>query len=398
MGCRWARFSYNAPVTWLHVAAMPFPTRQGTQNVVREMCAASAAAGRDTHLFTYAAGAALDGPPAFTLHRVGDFPRVRSMRSGPSVGKVLLDARMAVELARLVRRIRPTVVIAHHVEAAALAALVAKRFVFFAHTDLEAELPTYGPARMTAALARAGALADRMLAGHAGAVATISPMLAERMRARVRDTARVRFVPAAWPVPAATSDAERAQARSALGLAPDASVVLYAGNLDAYQDWERVIDAFAMLANQVPDARLLVGTASDRTPLDAATRRAGVAPRVSVHAIDTESARRRLHASADVVGVPRRAPGGLPVKLLDALARGTPCAVTPTATAGLRFGAAVHMAKSDDASALSRALREVLADARMRRDVGAAGRVYVAEHHSRAQCLDALDEVAALAR
>lgn len=377
---------------------MPFPTRQGTQNVVREMCAASAAAGRDTHLFTYAAGAALDEPLPFTLHRVGDFPRVRSLRSGPSVGKVLLDARMAVALARLVRRIRPTIVIAHHVEAAAMAAFVARRFVFFAHTDLEAELPTYGPPSSAAALARVGAVVDRALARRASAVATISPLLADRMRGLVRDPARVRFVPAAWPVPVATSDAERTQARRDLGFGPDASLVLYAGNLDAYQDWERVIDAFALLANHVADARLLVGTASERAPLDTASRRVGMAARVSVHAIDTEDARRRLHAAADVAAVPRRTPGGLPVKLLDALARGTPCVVTPTATAGLCFGAAVHVAGGDDATAIARALRDVLADAGMRRDLGVAGRAYVAEQHSRTRCLDALDEVAAIAR
>lgn len=377
---------------------MPFPTRQGTQNVVREMCSASAEAGRDTHLFTYAAGTTGQEALPFTLHRAGDFPRVRSLRSGPSVGKVLLDARMALELAELVRRLRPTVVIAHHVEAAAMASLVTRRFVFFAHTDLEAELPTYGPATAEAALTRAGAAVDHALARRAAAVATISPLLADRMRALAREPARVRFVPAAWPVPTATTDAERAQARRDLGLAPDASVVLYAGNLDAYQDWERVVDAFARLANQVPDARLLVGTASDRAPLDAATRRAGVATRVSVHAIDTEVARRCLHAAADVAAVPRRAPGGLPVKLLDALARGTPCVVTPTATAGLCFGAAVHRAGGDDAAALARAVRDVLGDAGVRRDLGAAGRAYVAEQHSRARCLEALDEVAALAR
>lgn len=379
------------------MAAMPFPSRQGTQNAVREMCRASAEAGRDTHLFTYAAGVADDTPMPFTLHRASDFPRVRSLRSGPSLVKVALDLRMTVDLARLVRRIRPSVIVAHHVEAAAMVAALGRPFVFFAHTDMQAELPAYAPAPCSSVFARAGLTIDRRLARRAHAVAAISPVLASRMARLVPDASRVRFVPVSWSLPRATSDAERAGARTALGIAHGAPVVLYAGNLDAYQNWERVVEVVAIVARHTPHVRLVVGTASARAPLDAVLRRSGVWSRTLVHPIDDEAARRCLHAAADVAIVPRRAVGGLPVKLLDALARATPCVAAPTATAGLALGEAAQVARGGDAPALADALGELFGAPELRRRLGVAGRAYVAERHNDARFLDALDRVAALA-
>ena len=65
----------------LHVACLPFPSYQGTQAAIAAMLDASTSTGRPTHLLTYAQAAyELDAP--YEVHRIPDFPKVRSLRSG----------------------------------------------------------------------------------------------------------------------------------------------------------------------------------------------------------------------------------------------------------------------------------------------------------------------------
>src|SRR3982751_1172915 len=102
----------SRPPRALHVAALPFPTYQGTQAAISAMLAASSRIDPGTALFTYAT-AGYAASSALAVHRVRDRPRVRSLLSGPSLGKLLLDARMLFELSDLTRRLRPRVIVAH---------------------------------------------------------------------------------------------------------------------------------------------------------------------------------------------------------------------------------------------------------------------------------------------
>ncbi|MDH3728858.1 MAG: hypothetical protein OER77_15105, partial [Myxococcales bacterium] len=132
----------------LHIACLPFPTYQGTQAALASMLQASRELGRSVHLLTYAHGAyELEAP--YPIDRISNFPRVRSMRSGPSLGKLALDARCIVEIGRVCDRLKPEAIVAHHIEAA-LAALAANvgRVYYVAHTSLERELPIYFPQRL----------------------------------------------------------------------------------------------------------------------------------------------------------------------------------------------------------------------------------------------------------
>ena len=129
----------------LHVACLPFPTHQGTQAAIAAMMQASALAGRPGQLLVYSQ-AAYETDTAYEIHRIPNFPRVRSLRSGPSWGKIALDARCVLETRKLGLRLQPRAIVAHHIEAAlaALAARVAPVY-YVAHTSLEHELPVYLP-------------------------------------------------------------------------------------------------------------------------------------------------------------------------------------------------------------------------------------------------------------
>ncbi|UJR82316.1 glycosyltransferase family 4 protein [Sandaracinus amylolyticus] len=357
----------------LHVAALPFPSPQGTQAAIAAMLRALADAGRDARLLTYAHGAAEIETPRFTHLRLRHAYGDRSLRSGPSLAKVAQD----VALARAIARARPQVVIAHHVEAAS-AALLARtaRVIFVAHTALGPELPTYFEPRWSALARRAGDALDRMLVQRADAALAVSPVLA-RTLSSLADR-EVRWLPIPWSLAAPITPDERLAARIALGLDGRDEVVLYAGNLDRYQGLDALWSAFATLRERRPALQLVIATASEAR---------GTPGRVV--ALDgSEAQRRTLHAAADLVVVPRESEGGLPIKLIDALARGVPVVCVPRATAGLALDDVV-LASTDLASAIDRAL----GDPALRARLAEAGPRFVARELSAARFLAVLDGV-----
>jgi glycosyltransferase involved in cell wall biosynthesis len=384
----------------LHIAALPFPSRQGTQAAIRAMLEARVRAGRRVELFTYAtAGYAF--APSFGLHRAAAWPAV-SLRSGPSLRKLIADARMLVELRRLLRRLRPSVIVAHHVEAALLA-LAAGRgrdqprssgsarppCVFFAHTDLAHELPTYAARPCAIALRSAGAALDRLIRSRVAGSAAISPALAQNLR---RGAGSIEYVPLPWPLPRAIEEAERQPSRRELGLAADGCTALYAGNLDAYQAPLSMLDALAQLRAAGRSISLLLATDSDSRAFLRRARALNVPVRTS--ALGDESLRRRLHAAADFAIVPRATPFGLPIKLLDALARGLPCAVAPAGEAGLP--AQDCFARAAEAG-LAAAIEKLARDPVWSCELARRGRAYVARAHSDERFNVALDRVIAAA-
>ncbi|RLB57501.1 MAG: hypothetical protein DRJ42_00195 [Deltaproteobacteria bacterium] len=376
----------------LHVAAMPFPTPQGTQAVLHAMMRALAEDGRDAHLLTYGDGA---GPiaPSYSWHAGGRVPGSPGQRSGPSVRKLASDAALAVRLRSLNQRLRPEVIVAHHVEAAATCLAANTRpFVFFAHTALGPELPTYlprGGGKLGPLVQFAGHTLDRELCRRADAVAAISPNL----RDALEDLAHraVTYVPPPWSVPAPMTREERRQGRQDLGLSEDDEVILYAGNLDRYQGVEVALGAAERVAAVRPQAKLVVATASDTEALEL---EAG-AMVITTELPRDETSRRHLYAAADVAVVPRRAPGGLPIKLLDALARGLPVAAPRRAAAGLPLGDAALLVADDDARALAAAISLALSSPRAVAEVTERGRVFVAKEHSSERFLAALDVASA---
>ncbi|MCA9574523.1 MAG: glycosyltransferase family 4 protein [Polyangiales bacterium] len=334
----------------LHVACMPFPTPQGTQAIVAMMVRALREAGHDAALLTYAHGVATPGAPE--PERLSDWPRVRATRSGPSLGKVALDLRMVAAVRRRLRRAPVDVVVAHNVEAAwACAGVGDVPVVYYAHTSMREELPHYARATYKRSARALGALLDRGACAGSAAVFALTPVLTERYAPL---HAHVRCVPPPFERPPGAPP-DRARARSILGLGRGDVVALYAGNLDAYQGLSVLLHAL----RQRGAWTCLVATDSDPTPLRAEAVRLGVAARIRWAPLATERDRAVVHAAADVALVPRRAPGGLPIKLLDALARGVPVVAGARALAGLPLTAAVTVVPDDDPAALAEAVVRV---------------------------------------
>ncbi|MFT3927569.1 MAG: glycosyltransferase [Myxococcales bacterium] len=363
----------------LHVAALAHPTRQGTQAALHSMLSALAQAGHDTHLHCYPLhdGAGRGSGADYQVHRPASALSPRSTRSGPSLEKLLLDALLARDLRPLCARLEPDVVIAHHVEAAMCCLRLAKPVLFMAHTSLAAELPSYFSPRFAGPLRGMGEGLDRFLCRASTRALAVSPLLADMLAAQsARPVSAIR-VP--WTTPEPMSAEERAHARRSLGLTSEHEVLLYAGNLDAYQDLDGLLEPLHRLARRRPQLRWLIATESSSREFRRRLETAGLASRVMFAPLADEAQRRRVHAAAQLALVPRGAPGGLPIKLLDALARGVPVVTTRRASAGLGLpSAAVEWV--DDAGSWEQAIERVLSG---QLPVTSLGRAYIEQAHSK---------------
>ncbi|MDB4976463.1 MAG: glycosyl transferase group 1 [Myxococcaceae bacterium] len=375
----------------LHVAALPFPSPQGTQALLHQMLSALARAGHDTHLLCYAHGAQVGAPEArpYTVHRSSSTGFTRSLRSGPSLDKLWLDAALARELPRLVRRLAPSLLVAHHVEGAALVgALHGRDFTFVAHTSLREELPSYFSPLLAPGLRRAGTLLDRALLRRAGRCLAVSPLLATLLSAQ--SGVPVAALPLPWQSASALGVGEREIARRALQLEDGHEVALYAGNLDAYQGLEPLVAALAGMSARRPQLRLLIATAASQTALARQLQQVGLRQRVVFAPLDDEPARRRAHAAADFALIPRRSAGGLPIKLLEAFARGLPVVAAARALAGLPLERECMVVDGDSARAWQQGIEALLdhRDEARRRAEGA--RCYLEREHTTARFVAAL--------
>ncbi len=365
----------------LTVAACPFPTRQGSQVLIRQGAEALAARGHDVIVTAYAGGE--DIPCAVPIARAPRLPGSDRLRAGPSFAKPLLDVSLARTVSRLRQRFRPDVIHAHNIEGAAVAIAVAGGVpvVYHAHGILSAELPAYLPERLPrllhGAAARAGRLADRMLPRPAAATIALTEPARDALVREGADPARVFVIPPGIAVERVDPwNARRARARVC---GADEALVLYAGNPDAYQGIDALLDAVAALvARPGKRARLVLAIPGPARDLPARAAARGIADRVTCLDASWEETARLL-AACDVTVIPRGDPHGFPMKLLNALALGAPAIAHPACAPGLTDGVEVMLAR--DAAETAAALRHAIADPVRARRIGAAGRDAARKRH-----------------
>jgi len=282
---------------------------QGSQLYARDQALALRAAGAELTFFCYGTGSGRE-PPGLPLVRVPRALSPRRVRAGPSPGKPLADAALAAMLVRAQPARRFDLAIAHNAEAA-LVALCARAatglpVLYVAHTLLGLELSSYAPAGQRAALDRVGRWLDRTLAARADGVLALSAEAAKQLGRDARGPLAV-IPPGCNPAPE-PAPAEVARTCARFGLEAG-RFVFYAGNLDAYQELGDLAEAARWLAP---------------LPVVVATQQAeGAAPSplrvVRPGGFEEE---RALGFGAAVAVLPRRIPGGFPIKLLNYMEAG----------------------------------------------------------------------------
>jgi glycosyltransferase involved in cell wall biosynthesis len=151
----------------------------------------------------------------------------------------------------------------------------------------------------------------------------------------------------------------------------DPPPVLYAGNLDAYQNLPLLREAMRLVRERLPGARLRIATASE--PRDWPD--AEFVPAPSFGALQEALARDCVFAC------PRTSWAGYPMKLLNAMAAGlavVACAECAPCVEHERTG----LVCDGTPEGMARALLRLLEDKELRRDMGGKGRQWVQARHS----------------
>ncbi len=171
--------------------------------------------------------------------------------------------------------------------------------------------------------------------------------------------------------------ASAATFRERQGIAADAVLLAFAGRLHEQKGIGTLLEAIASVRGEHPRLRAMIaGDGPDRASLVARARALGLDGVASFPGHLAEP--RDLLASADVFCLPSLYEG-LPLVLLEAMAMGTASVATniPGTDEVIRDGVDGLLVPPGDAAALARALTRLVADATLRRDLGAAGRARV---------------------
>jgi glycosyltransferase involved in cell wall biosynthesis len=373
------RRSTERPLRIAVIAACPFPVPRGTPIRILRLSEALAEAGHDVHVLTYHLGS---GPvdPRLKVHRIEDIPSYRKLSPGPTVRKLVTVDRKLTRLAwRILRTHDFDVIHAHHYEGLLVARAARGRLkvpiVYDAHTLLASELPFYPlglPEGMKHALGR---WMDR-----------IFPRLADHTVC-VTDTIRDKF--------RATSHLDEkcvSVIRNGVELEHFRSVprksepgdhgpsVIFTGNLAEYQGIDNLLEAFRLAVEQVPDARLVIGTDSPTQPLEEYAGRLGIREQIDIVASPGFAELPELLAQADVAINPRVDCDGVPVKLLNYMAAGLPVVSFDSSAPGVTHLENGWLAASGDRAALATGIVQLLKDPDLARRIGAAAQQYIEDN------------------
>jgi glycosyltransferase involved in cell wall biosynthesis len=191
------------------------------------------------------------------------------------------------------------------------------------------------------------------------------------------------------PVPR-TTDLERANARSLLGVPDHAFLVLFVGRVVPEKGVDLAVEATAILHERRHNVVLFVagphgpGTTGEAyvARLEALARERGIADRVRLFGRVPESRLEELFRGADALVLPSRWEEPAPLVAMEGMMRGLP--VVATSVGGLdalvRDGETGILVPRENAPSLAEAVRRLVADPQLASRLGAAGRDWALEN------------------
>lgn len=335
--------------------------------------------GHEVHVVTYHLGD-LAASPHYHLHRIAGPAWYRRTTPGPTFTKLaVLDPMLARQLRRVLRRLRFDIIHAHHYEGL-LTALAANRgrlpVVFDTHTLLESELPDHGPALMKRLMRATGAMLDRHLPRRADRIIAVS----EEIRLHLAGTGAVD--PGRVCVISNGVEIDHFRGDGSASVEPEVPDVLaFAGNLARYQRVDLLLEAFAIVAQRRPMARLQVLTGDDFGGYAAQVERLGIADRIDVFEVGYAALPAHL-IGATVLANPRIECSGIPQKLLNYMASGTPVVSFEGSGRLLAHGETGLLVRDGDVQGFAAAVLRLMDDAPLRAELGLRAQRVAARDHS----------------
>jgi glycosyltransferase involved in cell wall biosynthesis len=306
-----------------------------------------------------------------------------------------------MQLVRLIRAEQPDVVHTHTAKAGTLGRLAAlaynatrrrSRRALVVHTFHGHVLHGY----FSPALNRAIRLTERALAAAADVIVTISPRqradIVERFA--VASASKTVVVPLGLDLDALLAARLHATGlRGELGATNDDVIVGYAGRMVPVKDLDTLVRGFAHAHGRARGLRLVIaGDGPERRAVEALAASLGVADRT--HFIGWTDDLPRFYAALDIFAL-SSVNEGTPVAAIEAMAAARP--VVATDVGGVADVVETEVTgllvppRSPDA--FGDALVRMAADARMRRDMGLAGRHRARERYSRMRLIDDIERL-----
>ena len=370
------------------VAPCPFPSLRGSQVLIRELAETLAAAGHSVHVVTYPTAQHLVPIERIAIHRVPKLPGLWTARPF-GWQKLVLDLLLLLLLYRVVRRERVQLIHAHNLEGPVIAYLVrwftGVPVVYHAHNALSDELPCYARSPAGRRVAKMmGALLDRRVAAAADYSIALTDRLAAFLAARGA-AGRVAVVPPAVRTVRASRPPTARRSRG--------PQIMYAGNLDPYQDLHVLLAGFERIRAAEPNAHLVIVThpAASRQAQRAHgfTLCAGVFVRVA----PTFVAAMRVLRQADVVVCPRGSWSGFPIKGLNYMGLGRPIVHARASAHPIEDGVSGLVFEDHDPQALAAAVLRIVRDRDLALRLGRAAQAAVRDSYSWAQVLPSVTAV-----
>ncbi|HYC31097.1 MAG TPA: glycosyltransferase family 4 protein [Gemmatimonadales bacterium] len=371
----------EAPLTIAVVAACPFPAPRGTPIRILRLAEAVAARGHRVHVVAYHHGLG-EVDPSVILHRIAPVAGYDDLRPGPSLRKLVrLDPALTSVLAGLLRGGRVDLIHAHHFEgllvgrAARAMSRSSAPLVFDAHTLLTSELPSYGLGLPSWVKRLAGTLGDRWLPPLADHVASCT----ERIRARLIEIGALS--PDEVTVVPNGVEPERFDARPLPRSEGDHPHLIFTGNLARYQGVDLMLDAFRLVLDHRPEARLTIATAGSFAEHEGRARELRVRDAIDLVPATVEDEAELLRG-ADVALNPRVDCDGIPMKLLNYMAAARPVVSFRGSAPGLRHRDTAWLAEDGDVRAFATGILAVLDQPLLARGLGERARRFVQDNHT----------------
>jgi glycosyltransferase involved in cell wall biosynthesis len=309
-----------------------------------------------------------DGPLADELRAAGS--RVAVVVSSPGFRGVLRP----VELEAWLREVRPDIVHVHSggwLKAARAAHRAGVRHVVHTVHGLLDHEPWHG------------VLLKRWAARYTESVVAVSEPLRQYLLRVVRLPAtKVTLVPNGVDEHLFSPGPRHGDWRGAMGIPPGALVIGNVARLDSVKNHADLIDAFAMMRPQVPEAVLVIaGEGPLRRDLEARVAALGATQQIRFLGETRDIA--RIYREFDLFVLSSRAEG-TSLSVLEAMASGV--CVVATAVGGtpalLRDGAVGCLVRPGDPRGLATAMADLMHDQRRRRELADAGRNAVIARYS----------------
>ena len=217
--------------------------------------------------------------------------------------------------------------------------------------------------------------ANRVLAHAPRTVVTVSSELKQHLVAEGFPTDRVNVIYNGIDVGPLPDAAARARVRGQLGIDDRAIVVGTVARLDPVKDLQTLVRAVGAQAASRPMTLLVIGDGSERGPIEAAARNAGVGS--FVRFLGHRDDARDLLAGCDVYANSSISEG-ISLTILEAMAAGLPVVATRVGgTPEIVDTSCGRLVPSRDPASLAATLSELAADASLRCALGRAARARV---------------------